>query len=63
MAWMTPDFSAVRALLVVAIKTAPFAGNNHQESKPLPQPWHGPGVSQCVVASKEANPKMPTIYT
>src|SRR5260370_23907300 len=24
---------------------------------------HGPGVSQSVVASKEANPKMPTIYT
>jgi hypothetical protein len=38
MAWTTPDFSAVGALLVVAIKTAPFAGNNHQERKALPQP-------------------------
>jgi len=43
MALTTPDFSAVRVLLVVAIKTAPFAGNNQQESKALPQPWPWPG--------------------
>jgi len=39
---MTPDFAAVRALFAVPIKTAPFAGNIHQESEALPQPWRWP---------------------
>src|SRR6266404_2033341 len=54
----TPDFAAVHALVVVPIKTAPSAGNIHQGSGTLPQPWRWPKnwpVMGCFPGSKEKN--------